>query len=114
MIKTCQSIEAVLPREVERAAERLACLLVDTDEFQRFARAGFALRRDSEASDILRQVDGAGSRRELSRRLESLPVMVAYRGAEQATQALFSAADAAISAAAGLPFAENAAASGGT
>jgi cell fate (sporulation/competence/biofilm development) regulator YlbF (YheA/YmcA/DUF963 family) len=107
--------------EVEHAAQELACLLADTEDFQAFVRLVHDVRQDSDAANILRQIhsgvgfdDTAGealSIEELYARLEAVPVMKAYRQAEQVIMNLFHEVDLAIGGAAGVPFAENAKAS---
>ncbi len=108
-----------LSQDVENAAVTLACLLTDTIEFQNFARLSRAVRLDQEVNRILNLMEGyeeealqPGAERTLEERLESLPVMRAYREAERAVREVFCAVDGAISAEIGFAFAENAKPSG--
>ncbi len=106
--------------EVVEAAESLACLLTDRAEFQNFLRLARAVRLDQDVAEILSQMneypapggDGSAAPDEaLEDRLEALPVVRGYRAAEQSARATFTAVEQAISAAAGVAFAENAKAS---
>lgn len=95
------------------AAERLACLLVETEIFQSFARHSRAVQVDGEVSEIMQELRLAsfGSPADtaaLRERFEALPAVQEYRQAEAAVRALFQAVDGAVSAGAGLTFAENA------
>ena len=101
------------------AAERLAGLLVDTPEFQNFLRLARAINLDQEVRELDRVIhsqemyfdpdpaDGP-SLEALEAQLEALPLVRAYRQAEQTLSALFSAVNEVVSQAAGVAFAENA------
>ncbi len=111
--------EAMTP-QIQAAAERLACLLTDTAEFQNFVRLARGIRIDQEVSEILFEMDALGeddhyqkgATRTLQTRLEALPIMRSYRQAEEAARVTFTAVDDIISDAAGLAFAEFAQSSG--
>ena len=102
--------------EVTQAAETLACLLTDVPEFQEYLRLARVVRLDGEVNRILQRINGYGfdgvpddgNADKLATELESLPVMRAFRQAEQTTQEIFSAVEATISGAAGVSFAEHA------
>lgn len=121
---TCQRM-AVMDKvsatsQVIEAAEKLACLLIENADFQNFMRLSRAVRVDRQVNELMSLLNGFGGEgvdqgsglqsdtASLEDQLESLPVVVEYRQAERGTKAVFSAVENAITAAAGLPFAENA------
>ena len=103
---------------VREAAQRLACMLVDTAELQNFVRSAYRIRQDTMVSSLVNQINeypgydasGAGlsSLDDLQSQLEELPAVREYRDAEASAAKLFSTVDAVISSVVGLPFAENA------
>lgn len=112
--KAGMQIEEIDEPRVMAAAEKLAFLLVETAEYQAFARASHAVQFDQEVSSLVNQLNGCRGEAEAAEtqaRLEALPVVQAYRQAEAAIRALLGAVDGAISEAAGVDFAVNAAAS---
>ncbi len=114
---TCQRMEPVsAPAEVMEAAERLACLLVETSELQNFTRLSRAVRIDSKISEILNEMQGFTmayqpgglSTDELDDQLEALPLMREYRRAEGEIRGIFGMVDRLVGEIAGLPFSDNA------
>ncbi len=103
------------PRVME-AAEKLACLLTETRELQEFVRLARNIQTDPEIKEILGRMNGFydvdGDENEsyanLEERLDSLPLMKEYNGAEQTIRDMFNAVDRLVSEASGLPFAMNA------
>jgi cell fate (sporulation/competence/biofilm development) regulator YlbF (YheA/YmcA/DUF963 family) len=102
-------------REAELAADKLGSLLFDTPAFQTYLRLSRAVNLDREVKALNDQIRerqmyylGAETPQtsldELYARLEALPSMRAFRQAECAVRELFSAVDAAVSAAAQAPF----------
>ena len=105
------------PRVIH-AAEQLAVLMIETQEFQDLNRLARAVRTDPKASDLMHQINGSDYPSfayeddfipldELKARLETLPVMHAYRTAEKAASDLFTCIDRAVSESLSLDFAEN-------
>ncbi len=98
-----------------RAAETLACLLVDVPEFQNYVRLERAVHLDQDVVTILARLNGydeevteVSAFKVLEEQLEALPVMCEYRQMELAAREVFSAVEEAISRAAGVAFAEHA------
>lgn len=106
--------------ELERKAESLALLLIDTAEFQNYLRLARAVNLDPAASALSEKIhylqmsfsnscDEQGNTiDDLYAQIDCLPVMQAYRQAEKAVQALFRSVDQIISDAAGIEFSRNA------
>ncbi len=113
---TCQRMAPVDPESpIVTAAEKLACQLIDVPEFQAFVRLEREVRLDPDASEILAHMNGYGdpcgenlSAEGWGERLEDLPVMKSFRGAEAQVRDLLRAVEQIIGEAAGVPFAENA------
>lgn len=111
--------EAAEDPRVTATAEKLAFLLVETAEYQEFARASRAVQFDAEVGNLVNRmneypgfaVDGSAedAQAALQERMEALPVVQAYRQAEAALRALFGAVDGMVSTSAGVDFAANAA-----
>lgn len=119
---TCpRTVPGAVPEIVTDAAEKLACLLTDTVEFQNFVRLARAVRLDVEVNTLMERIrESAGApvaaiagahdqpdQVDLEDQLEMLPVVLEYRKAESAVRELFQAVDREVSAAAGVAFAEN-------
>lgn len=102
--------------EMIRAAETLACMLLDAAEFQNYVRLERAMHLDEDVMTILARLNGydeeevteASNFKALEDQLEALPVVREYRQAELAARAIFSAVEEAIIGAAGVAFAEHA------
>lgn len=92
------------------SARGLAALLSGSAEYQEYLRLGQAVNGDEQVAELLAQIrtrhasyrEAGGG--ELAARLEGLPVMAAYRRAEQALRELCAEVDGAVGAAAGLAF----------
>lgn len=104
---------------ISALAEKLAYLLVDLPEFQNYLRLARAVRMDADVRAIIDQInrypyavnqpkEEMVSIEALNQRLESMPVVQAYRSAENAVREYFQAVNAVISSAAGIDFAANA------
>ncbi len=114
--KVALSEQVIAPERVLKAAESLACFLIDTSEFQEFLRLGRLVKMDREVNEILGLLDDCDdvgssmgdSISELEERLVSLPLVKEYRRAEQSVREIVNAVDQVISESAGLPFALNA------
>jgi cell fate (sporulation/competence/biofilm development) regulator YlbF (YheA/YmcA/DUF963 family) len=98
---------------IKAASLILAEMLENSNEFSEFVRLGEAVNSDLDVYALVQEIR---SRREsfgqaesagLEAKLESLPVMAAYRASERALRALFAEVDAEISLAAGLGFCEH-------
>jgi len=105
---------------IDEAAENLACLLIDTAEFQNYIRLARAVNLDPVVSELVEKLhvlqmsyfistDSEGHTIEdLTQSIENLPVMQDYRKAESAVQEMFYSVDQIISQEAGVDFAANA------
>jgi cell fate (sporulation/competence/biofilm development) regulator YlbF (YheA/YmcA/DUF963 family) len=110
------------PGELTGPAEALGALLADTEAFQALARWSRAVRLDPQVSELVSVLKERQYRYDerwdpeqtaaLEAQIEALPVVCAFRDAEAQARALFAAIDEAISAAAGVPFAQLAKPSG--
>lgn len=109
------------PEELSQAAEALGVLLADAPEFQALARWSRAVRLDAQVSRLVSVLQerayysneaNPDQTAALEEELEALPVVREFRAAETRARGLFSAVDAAITQAAGLPFAQLAKPSG--
>ena len=104
------------------AVLNLAKLLEASPEYQHFMRLTNQIYSDSLASPLLHKLrvmqsayfrpDDDQSVNQTLAELQALPVMQEYHAAEEQVKILFAGVDEIISQAAGLPFAENAIASG--
>ena len=104
------------------AVINLARLMDDSPEYQHFKQLTQKIYSDPAASPLLRQLqmlqsayfrpDDDQAANQTLAELQALPVMKEYYAAEEQVKMLFGAVDGIISQAAGLPFAENAVASG--
>ena len=107
------------PGKIESRAEKLACLLIDAQEFQNYVRLERAVTLDAQVGELnekiyalqmayLTSTDEEGNTIDtLHARLEALPIMIEFRQAEKAARELFTAVDAIISEAAGIEFSAN-------
>lgn len=104
------------------AAGRLARLLKASPEYQLFMQLSQNIYSDPLASALIRRLQMAQSSyfrqddgqavNQILAELHELPIMQEYDAAEEQVKLLFNAVDAIVSQGAGLPFAENAVASG--
>ena len=106
--------------KIESCAEKLACLLIETPEFQNFTRLERELNQDPKAGELnekiyalqmayLSSMDEEGNTIDsLNAQLEKLPVMLEFRRAERAVRDLFTEVDQIISQSAGMDFSANA------
>lgn len=107
--------ESRLGARVTIAAEALAGLINDSAEFQNYLCHAQALRADTEAQNLLRQLNGYApedgswrSATELQAHLDALPVMQAFRRAETSLFTLIQQVEGTISQSAGFAFADHA------
>lgn len=116
---TCQPPVVTADATVTLAAEKLACLLVDTPEFQTFVQSARTVNLDQQVSELVQAInarrmeyafraDDSAPVEALHAQLEALPVIQEYRAAESAVRELFNAVDGLISQQAGVEFAVNA------
>jgi cell fate (sporulation/competence/biofilm development) regulator YlbF (YheA/YmcA/DUF963 family) len=98
---------------MKAVSQTLAGALENSCEFREFVRLGEAVNSDLDVYALVQEIR---SRREsfglsesagLEAKLESLPVMAAYRASERALRGLFAEVDAEVSLAAGLGFCEH-------
>ena len=104
------------------AAERLASLLLASPEYQHFMQLSGQIYADPQASPLLHQLkiiqspyfrsDDDQAANQILAELHALPIMKEYDAAEEQVKVLFGIVNDIIGQAAGLPFAENAVASG--
>lgn len=120
---SCSDADDILVDSGE-AVERLSALLAQAPEYRELVRLAELIHLDPDVQRItaemrarmmgLGEVGGEGieSIDALRDALEALPAVQAFRRAEAAVRALFKAVEQAISAGAGMAFAENAQRSG--
>lgn len=106
--------------DIERYAESLALLLIETDEFQTYLRLARSVNLDPVVSDLSEKIhylqmafskscdDQGNTIEDLYAQIDSLAIMQEYRQAEKAVRDLFRSVDQVISAATGIEFARNA------
>lgn len=108
--------------DIDTAANRLADLLAQTDEYQQFLRSARLVNTDPQVrrmiaemrqAEMLANLPDGRTADDLRAEFEALPGIVAYRKAENALRELFRAVDGVISAGAGVAFAPNAVRSSG-
>lgn len=116
---TCQPPVVTADAAVTLAAEKLACLLVDTPEFQTFVQTARAVNLNPQVSELVQAInarrmeyafhaDASASVEALHEQLEALPVIQEYRAAENAVRSLFNTVNSLISQQAGVEYAANA------
>jgi len=117
----CSSDAAMEHQTINRQAEHLASLLVESPEYQAFVQLADEVNHLPEIQQILLNIrklntvyaDPQGTElTALREQLESHPAVKSYRAAEAAVKNLLQTVDETISAAAGVPFAVNAVRSG--
>lgn len=113
-LETCAKgegcVTADLPEALYAAADALAYQVMDTPVFQDYLRKDHAVRTDEQVRALREQIRIANWSEQdaLEARLDSLDVMQAFETSLEASRSLFATVERVISAAAGLPFAENA------
>jgi len=107
--------------DIDTAANRLADLLAQTDEYQQFLRSARLVNTDPQVrrmiaemrqAEMLAGLPEGRTADDLRAEFETLPGILAYRQAENALRELFRAVDSVIGAGAGVAFAPNAVRSG--
>jgi cell fate (sporulation/competence/biofilm development) regulator YlbF (YheA/YmcA/DUF963 family) len=105
---------------LDEAAEKLACLLIDTVEFQNYVRLSREVSLDSQISALQEKIhelqmsyfntvdEDGNTVQSLQEQVESLALMKEFRQAEAAVHQLFGDVDRLVSQAAGIDFAANA------
>lgn len=103
-----------LPETLYASADALAGQLINTPAFEDYLRKDRALRTDETARQLREQIRMGEAEfafvavDALETRLDTLAVTQDFETSQQAARSLFAAVERAISAAAGLAFAENA------
>ena len=105
---------------LDESAEKLACLLIETVEFQRYVRLSRAVSQDEQIRMIQNRINDfqvsyfssvneeGDTLQYLYTQMENQPLMREFRQAEKAIRELFREVDRAISQEAGVDFAANA------
>jgi cell fate (sporulation/competence/biofilm development) regulator YlbF (YheA/YmcA/DUF963 family) len=98
---------------MKAVSSRLAEALENSHEFREYVRLSEAVNTDLDVYALVQEIRsrresfGLAESGDLGAKLESLPVMVAYRASERALRDLFTAVEETISQAAGLGFREH-------
>lgn len=117
----CSTASQVIDQSIANAAEKLACLLVQTTEFQTFMRSAQVVRMDRDVNGLVNRINGYPAFESdeapvtaevLQEQLEGMPVVQSYRRSESTIRAIFGSVDETISTLAGIPFAANAKSAG--